>query len=317
VCDSSAEEGINLQAADVLIHVDLPWESFRVEQRIGRCDRHALEAMPPIPSMVVTFGEQPYAIAWFAFLADGCEVFSRSVSSLQYVLSDTERTAQLAVLSNGPEALTDAVDEQALTLAAEQRRIVAHDALDSLEASAPGEPDGSDAALLESDGRSTLTDTLVAWLESVGTNIRSMAPGVIRLERKPRPQVDFELELAIAQFMETPLALKRASAEARTIPLVRAGHGLVDAIATHLKDSDRGVAFALFRPAPGRWPPVVVLRTDYLISIPSTDPLLTAADALGLGDWVRQLLREAFPPTVETIVMTSDGIEAPAVLRQP
>src|SRR5205823_1577592 len=39
VCDSSGEEGLNLQFADLLIHFDLPWEPNRIEQRIGRLDR--------------------------------------------------------------------------------------------------------------------------------------------------------------------------------------------------------------------------------------------------------------------------------------
>ncbi|RLG92242.1 hypothetical protein DRO37_09435, partial [Candidatus Bathyarchaeota archaeon] len=39
VCSDAASEGINLQAADVVINVDLPWNPARVEQRIGRADR--------------------------------------------------------------------------------------------------------------------------------------------------------------------------------------------------------------------------------------------------------------------------------------
>ena len=39
VCSDAASEGINLQAADVVINVDLPWNPAKVEQRIGRADR--------------------------------------------------------------------------------------------------------------------------------------------------------------------------------------------------------------------------------------------------------------------------------------
>lgn len=318
VCDAGAEEGINLQTADLLIHVDLPWESFRVEQRIGRCDRHAPRDLGPIPSAVVTFGDQPYAIGWFEFLADGCEVFSRSVSSLQYVLSDTERSVQAATLRGGAPVFVDAIDSQASTLAAEQTRIVAHDALDSIDRSSAPDADSSDDALLTSDRSSTLTDSLVAWLDGVGANVRRISTGVIRLERKPRPQVPFELEFAMAPFMEAPLALERTAAVAGTIPVLRAGHGMVEAIATHLRQSDRGVAFALFRPARGQWPPVVVFRTDFLVSVSPADTFVAEVDALGLGSWTSQMLRELIPPIVETVVMTSDGQEVThSVLRQP
>src|SRR5262249_17475704 len=35
----TGEEGQNLQATDLLIHVDLPWSPNRIEQRLGRFDR--------------------------------------------------------------------------------------------------------------------------------------------------------------------------------------------------------------------------------------------------------------------------------------
>ena len=318
LCDSSAEEGINLQDAELLIHLDLPWESFRVEQRIGRCDRHAHDLPVPIPSTVVVYGEQPYALGWFEFLADGCEVFTRSVSSLQYVLSDTERSIQQQVLRYGHEVLATAVPTQAATLATEQTRIVAHDALDAVEgASSAGSPTVDDE-LLASDRRPNLTGALVSWLEGVGASLRRPIPGAVRIERNPRPQVPFDLELAMRPSMETPLALQRESAVKRSLPILRAGHPLVDAIAAHLQQSDRGVAFALFRPARGQWPPVVVLRTDFLVSTSPGDALLAEADAASVRPWVDQLVQDALPPLVETVIMTNDGAEvAHAALRQP
>ncbi len=39
VCSDAASEGLNLQAASVIINVDMPWNPARVEQRIGRVDR--------------------------------------------------------------------------------------------------------------------------------------------------------------------------------------------------------------------------------------------------------------------------------------
>ncbi len=318
LCDSGAEEGINLQNADLLIHLDLPWDSFRVEQRIGRCDRHAREVPVPVPSAVVVYGDQPYALGWFEFLADGCDVFTRSVSSLQYILSDTERSIQQQVLRDGYEVLARAVPVQAVKLLTEQKTIAAHDALDAVDGvSSAGSPTADDD-LLASDQRSTLSGALVTWLEGVGASLRRPAPGAVRIERKPRPQVPFDLELAMAPSMETPLALQRSSAVERSLPILRAGHPLVDVIAAHLQQSDRGVAFALFRPGRGQWPPVVVLRTDFLVSTIPSDALLAEADAAGVRQWVGQLVQDTLPPLVETVIMTSDGSEVThAALRQP
>jgi ATP-dependent helicase HepA len=307
--DAGAEEGINLQTADRLIHLDLPWESIRVEQRIGRCDRHADVALGPIPSSVVVYGDQPYAMGWLEYLTDGCGVFVRSVSSLQYVLSDTERAIQSAALTDGYEVIGAAASRQAEKLATEQKRIVAHDALDAVERSASNGQATADERLLASDDRPALTKALVSWLEGVGANLGWVSPGVMRIERKPRPQIPFDVELAIAPSMERSLALDRQVSVSRCLPVLRAGHPLVDTIATHLQHNDRGVAFALFRESPGQWPPMVVLRTDFLVSTQSDESFLAEASASGLRSWVDQLLRDVLPPLVETVVMTSDGAE--------
>jgi ATP-dependent helicase HepA len=130
--------------------------------------------------------------------------------------------------------------------------------------------------------------------------------------------VPFSLELAIASSMETTLALERHAAVRRALPVLRAGHPLVDAIALQLRYTERGAAFALFRPVRGQWPPIVVLRADFLISTLPDERFLGEADAAGLRSMADQLMRDMFPPLVETVVMTTDGREVthPA-LRQP
>ena len=40
VADDSAEDGLNLQDADAVVHARLPWSPNRLEQRIGRVDRY-------------------------------------------------------------------------------------------------------------------------------------------------------------------------------------------------------------------------------------------------------------------------------------
>ncbi len=39
ICTDAAAEGLNLQTADLLINLDLPWNPMKLEQRIGRIDR--------------------------------------------------------------------------------------------------------------------------------------------------------------------------------------------------------------------------------------------------------------------------------------
>lgn len=308
VVDASAEEGANLQVADLLIHLDLPWESFRIEQRIGRCDRHAPTLMGPIESKVVVFGDEPYAMGWLEFAADGCHAFTRSLSSLQYVLSDTERAVQAATLREGPDALGDSVTEQVEKLAAEQVRIVAHDALDEVEEQAPvSEGQSVDERLIKSDRNPTLTSRLITWLEGVGTSLTWEDREVLRVGKRPRPQVPFDLETKIAAAADCPLAVARPAGVRRRLPILRAGHPMVDAIGQHLLRDDRGVTFAMFRPWPGMWPAEVVFRADFLVSASFGDEFTEEADALSLLPWIDQVLQEASPPVVEKVVMTPAG----------
>jgi len=318
ICDAGAEEGINLQKADLLIHLDLPWESFRLEQRIGRCDRHSEDTSAPIPSMVVAYGDQPYALGWIEFLADGCDIFTRSVSSLQYVLADTERAIQHSVVAQGPHVLAESVEAQAETLDAELTRIIAHDALDSIDSSDLFGTSTANDALLTSDSLPTLTNALLSWLAGVGTKLRRPAPGTVRIDRKPRPQIPFSLEYAIRPYMEMAIAVERSAAVSRSLPILRSGHPMVEAVAAHLKDSDRGVTFALFRPGPpGQWPPVTVLRTDFLVAPSTTNTFVAEAETVGLGGWASQLIEEMIPPVIETVLMTIEGkeVSVAALLR--
>jgi ATP-dependent helicase HepA len=311
VVDASAEEGANLQIADALIHLDLPWESFRIEQRIGRCDRHAPTRMGPIASTVVVYGDEPYAMGWLEFAADGCEAFTRSLSSLQYVLADTERAVQARVLREGPEALGDTVTEQQEKLTAEQVRIVAHDALDEVEEQASvAEGDSVDERLIWSDQNPALTRWLMTWLEGVGAGVNWEDRDVVRIGKRPRPQVPFDLETKIAAASGLPLTVARPASVGRCLPILRAGHSMVDAIGENLMRDDRGVAFAMFRPWPGMWPPEVAFRADFLVSASFGDELTGEADALGLLSWLDQILQDVSPPVVKKVVMTPAGEEA-------
>lgn len=313
VCDASAEEGINLQAADLIIHLDLPWETFRVEQRIGRCDRHAERRAAPVESAVAVYGDQPYASEWFAFLADGCGVFDRSVSSLQHVLAATERAVQYDVLIKGPEEFTSDLLEHAESLRSEAQRIAAHDSLDAVEV----DQSEANSELRTLDGDASFADSIVHWFEGVGGKVRRPARGVIEFSGKPRPQVPFSLEAGIARWANSPLATRRAAAVERGLPVLRAGHGLVDLLAEYFGSDDRGVAYACFRPAKGHWPPTPIFRSDFLVLTGAHSELSEQARLLGVEEWLGQVIGEALPPIVETIHLLPNGDEVtfPAAIR--
>ncbi|WP_420436613.1 protein DpdE [Candidatus Poriferisodalis sp.] len=305
VCDSSAEEGINLQAASVVVHLDLPWQAFRAEQRIGRCDRFVTVNDLPVESVVVMYGEQALARNWLVHLRDVCGVFDQSVSSLQYALADEEASMLQRVLRDGADALTADASERKQALAEESRRIAAHDSLDA----AVGEHGHVNRLVRSADADRTMTSALTTWLEGVGARLTRPHEGTLRIARKPRLQVPFEVERAMAQWYGEELALTRAAAVCHHRPIVRAGHRLLDAIVEHLRRTDRGVSFAFWRPASGVWPPVPLLRTDFLVRAGDNARLRDVAAEDGLANWLTATVEAAMPPVVEGVVVRVDGAE--------
>ena len=305
VCDASAEEGINLQTVDVILHLDLPWDVFRLEQRLGRADRFVRGGSPPVQSMVFVYGEQEYAQGWFLFSADSCEVFDRSVSSLQYVLADLESEVLGEVITGGAGVFDAGVESRRERLHVEAQQIAAHDSLDSVS----GPHRGLNERLIHEDADPRLGAALKTWLTGVGAQTWSPAEGSLRIASRPRPQVPFALERAMAPWFGTEVALSRQASVDRMVPLVRPGHGLLDAVVRHLRDDDRGVAFAFMRPEPGRWPPVAVFRTDFLVQASTTHELDRVAREQGIRSWLRVQRESLAPPVLETVYMSDVGVE--------
>lgn len=53
LCDETGGEGRNLQSADLVIHIDLPWDANAIEQRIGRLDRLGRRPEKDVCSVVI------------------------------------------------------------------------------------------------------------------------------------------------------------------------------------------------------------------------------------------------------------------------
>ena len=305
VCDASAEEGVNLQTADVVVHLDLPWDVFRLEQRLGRADRFVRGKSQPIESMVFIYGDQAYASGWFLFAADSCGVFDQSVSSLQYVLADLESAVLTQAITGGVGVFDSEIESRRESLHVEAQRIAAHDSLDSVS----GLHRDLNERLLDEDANPRLGAALKTWLTGVGTKTWSPVRGSLKIASRPRPQVPFALERAMAPWFGTEVALSRQAAVDRKAPIVRPGHGLLDAIVRYLRDDDRGVAFAFMRLARGCWPPTAVLRTDFLVRGSTTHELDRTAREQGIASWLQVKHESLVPPVLETVYMSDQGVE--------
>lgn len=87
ICDRSGGEGRNLQIADYVIHIDLPWNINTIEQRIGRLDRMGRNVKKPVTSVVI-HSVDSYEEQLFKFWNDGLNVFCQSLSGLEIIMND-------------------------------------------------------------------------------------------------------------------------------------------------------------------------------------------------------------------------------------
>lgn len=134
VCDSNAEEGLNLHGGKkVALHYDLPAEPNRIEQRLGRLDRYgvgdAVQSLAPVCENDLT------EMAWAACLTEGLQVFSSSMASLQYLVEETLRNAIHDWFNEGVEGLLRWKDQlvgPSGWAARETRRIDQQDSLDAM-----------------------------------------------------------------------------------------------------------------------------------------------------------------------------------------
>jgi len=263
--------------------------------------------------MVFVYGDQAYALGWFLFAADSCGVFDGSVSALQHVLADLESDVLGQVIPGGAGVLESEIEPRRELLESEALRIAAHDSLDSVT-TLHGD---LNQRLISEDDDPRLSSALRAWLTGVGARVRSPSRGSFEVSRRPRLQIPFALELAIAPWFGQELASSRHAAVERRIGIVRAGHGLLDEIVHHVRDDDRGIAFALVRPVPDCWPPVPVFRTDFLVRPSTTGKLDQVASAQGVSSWLQIERDSLFPPLLETVYMSDTGaeVDSPLALR--
>lgn len=339
VTDASAEEGRNLQFADLLIHVGAPAGANRLEQRIGRCDR-----WDPRPDGVrwrsftvsETGDDNSYAAAWHRILREGFGVYENSIASLQHAVDDATDAAWQLLLKRGPDGTDDAIAVVREALLAEVERVREQDALDSLESTSDVRSVFNRMQEVEAEAPefSLLTNNLLS---------KAGAPGNLRFEPVGHPisgvgsfEVIGKLPGKQAQIPLVPawrlirdfLPLKehrgtfvRAVAiKQSNVHLYRYGDQFIDAVSDFLWHDDRGRAFGMWRWLP-TWAraETVVYRFDYAIEanpleVPThVDPRSELA-ALPVTDGQDHLSvsRRAdgiFPPLIVTIWMDDKGKE--------
>jgi ATP-dependent helicase HepA len=268
----TGEEGQNLQAADLLIHADLPWSANRMEQRLGRFDRFGAGA--PAEQVVLLEGDSSsLGDAWFACLRDGFGVFSGSIASLQLVVDDVMPEVLAAAVADGPAGVEASADVVRRRLDEELQRIELAELLEETTADDQGlrlieETDAADT----SAACEAWAAAVVAWAAGDGSDAADLRfhheqdrnehrfgltrfdrPAVDRLRAADLPLIPHDL--LAARFAGAidgngmcRGAFRRLTAAGREIRLLGPGDPLVDALWAFTEEDDRGRAFATWRP---------------------------------------------------------------------
>lgn len=109
LCDSTGGEGRNFQCADCLVHIDLPWDVSRIEQRIGRLDRLERDLARPVVTSFVIHTEESFEAALFDFWSKGLKVFTQSLSGMEIIMKDINEEIVSAVRKDFAYGLFSAV----------------------------------------------------------------------------------------------------------------------------------------------------------------------------------------------------------------
>ena len=333
IADDSAEDGVNLQEADAVIHVRLPWSPNQCEQRLGRVDRFAgaFGAGHQAATQYVTPGghaDNSFAAAWMTLLTNAVHIFDDSVSALQDALNQLTTTIWETGLRDGPEAMLAMADTVTEALQKERREI---DGMDTLEAVHEGSLGRTVAEAMTTTeirwGAHEKAMRLYAGAEAGGLRfaVHSEGPNrhVVRFERaRANPLVSPRL-LAVSGRYVPPAAMhgtfnRNTALRTPNTRLFRLGNPFVDLLASVVAIDDRGQACVLWRPGLRDRELRSYFGFDFLVEADIEPALELVADA---ADAVRALRRQAsiiLPPIMRRIWLPAHADQAvhdPDLLR--
>ncbi len=317
LCDRSGEEGLNLNFADAILHLDLPFSVTRIEQRIGRLDRFGrTKAMLRQRILLPSDDETSPWAAWLEVLARGFEIFEQSVSDVQFALPQLEEDLAEAFLRRGADGLREMIDQVRTKIAAARRSAdeqyaldaVAH-ADDSVELALRIEDAEADEAALQASVDHWLVSALQMKLTApvAGQHCYSWAHNTL-IPRQPW-EAEFGADDTRSYTWQRRIALHQGAS------LLRPGAALIDAMERHIRWDDRGSAFATWRVDPAlsgediAW---MGFRLCYVIEPALLQDLniFRHVDQEGLTRRAQAFL----PPWVQTLYMDIDGHDPPADL---
>ena len=325
------EEGQNLQSAGVVIHVDLPWDPNRLEQRLGRFDRFG--AGTPCEHVVLLDDIDSHANAWHDVLRDGFGIFAGSIASLQLAIGRLQARIDEAAAIGEPGGLRDLVDWVTSELEQELSAVELAELLDETVLDERGRE------LLQVLDESEQPDSAAHWEEAV---VRWAADGdqetadlrfhhkkqdrlhTFGLTRFDNPDVsklrDTDLPLVswsdlndrfsgAMPLSEAVGTFRRNTATHRGLRLLGPGDPFIDALWGFTEVDDRGRSYALWRARPyWKYDETLFICFDLRIR-PDLRAAIqaTGRDGAHVEAALRRRAESYLPPITARVWLTSNG----------
>lgn len=108
--DETGGEGRNFQNADLVVHIDIPWEANALEQRIGRLDRIGRDAGKPVLS-VVAYAKETIEEDLFNLWNTGVSVFTKAQSGLEIIMNDINEKIVNTICDDFKYGLSNVIPE--------------------------------------------------------------------------------------------------------------------------------------------------------------------------------------------------------------
>ncbi|MFG2813843.1 protein DpdE [Streptomyces sp. NPDC048410] len=330
VADDTAEDGLNLQAADCIVHLRLPWSPNQLEQRLGRVDRYPGPALPGVSAPALQFRlaedsgpDGSFAEAWATLLEDAYKVFDGSVSTLQDAIAQSVTEVWTGAVEGGPEGLVAQQEDVSARLDKERDEIRKMDLLESIHTSSQ-RLRSVPAALSEVERDWSETQgALLAYTHAEGGGIK-----LLSLDRsiEGSPARRFLINSGSSRPLLAPRYWKRIkdripddeiahamfnrsrALRSRDARLFRVGNPLVDMLSDAVLHDSLGQSAAFRRIDRGMPPgtePQPYFGFDFLIEADTSVALEHVKDSADAGRALRRQADRIFTPAIRRVWIES------------
>lgn len=315
ICDSSAEVGRNFQFVDHLIHYDLPFSPNRLEQRIGRLDRLGREKPFYMSVMTGPDTEVNFQYAWHNLMKRGLNIYSDSISSLQFYVDRHMPLIMRDMYLKGIPGLEERTAEIKDSIEQEKVKIAEQQIIDEIDAKEKEATTFFEDLEHYESSPIQIQSSVEPWIcEALNfQRIESPNAGKFHYKGTQRTLVPTFSLIKLHMQMSLPGSYDRELAvQTRGSKLFRIGDPFFDILSDYLRWDDRGQTYAIWRHIPSwkksnqEW---LGFQTHYIVEgdIKPVQQLLEMRGEVQKVKVYKRLLDKFFAPHYMTIQLDYQG----------